>query len=141
MVDEDNVMLCLCHNLRRATRRTTQIYDAALRPSGLKITQFILLAAIDKMGKATMAPLAEFLAMDRTTLTRNLDLLQKRNLVAVAEDRADRRHQVVSLLPGGKEALRKALPRWAKARDATRELLSPGAATRLLRVLERLTSA
>jgi DNA-binding MarR family transcriptional regulator len=136
----DDVMLCVCHNLRRATRRTTQIYDAALRPAGLKITQFTLLAAIDKMGRATISPLAEFLAMDRTTLTRNLDLLAKRGLVELAEDAADRRLQVVSLLPAGSAALRKAMPRWVKAHHATQALLTSGAA-RLLEELERLTQA
>ena len=90
---EDDVQNCLCLNLRRGARRLTQAYDRALRPSGLKITQFQLLAAVGKFVRTPLNPLADFMGMDRTTLTRNLAVLDRDGHVRVEPGEEDRREQ------------------------------------------------
>ena len=67
-----DVALCTCANLRKATRVITQAFDAALQPTGLKATQFTVLATLARQGDGPLTLLAESLVMDRTTLTRNL---------------------------------------------------------------------
>ena len=66
---------CTCFNVRRASRAVTQFYDDIMAPSGIKATQFTMLGAVALMGPASVTRLAEHLALDRTTLTRNLKVL------------------------------------------------------------------
>src|SRR5213080_2504071 len=69
---------CACANMRRAARAVTQLYDAALRPSGLRITQFTLLRALARAGgPMTQDALGELLAVDSTTLSRTLRQLER----------------------------------------------------------------
>lgn len=105
---------CTCFNLRKTTRAITQLYDEALRPTGLRVTQFSLLIATTMLGSATVTRLAEIGVMDRTTLTRNLKPLEKKGLVKVAPG-DDQRTRVVTLTTHGQEVLAKALPLWEKA--------------------------
>ena len=76
-IDRDDVLNCLCLHSRRAARRLTQIYDDALRSSGLRVTQFQLLSAVQSAGPVTQHRLADLLGTDRTTLTRNLGVLER----------------------------------------------------------------
>ena len=115
--DELNFGDCGCFNLRRATRRVTQLYDHALAPSGLKATQFALLAVLggDNVGEGiAMTRLAEKLGMDRTTLTRNLGVVERDGLVAIRTG-DDPRSRLVVLTKSGRDALELAAPLWAKA--------------------------
>ena len=75
---------CVCINLRRMSRVVSQIYDDALAPAGLKITQFCLLRAIERLGPASVGVLADDQELDRTTLTRNLALLERDGLIEQA---------------------------------------------------------
>ena len=77
----DLLSSCTCQNLRQATRVVTQHYEQALEPIGLKITQLPVLAAAAAMGPIPMSRLADELVMDRTTLTRNLQPLERAGLV------------------------------------------------------------
>ncbi len=106
--------VCTCFNLRKAARAVTQLYDERLRQAGLRATQFTLLMALRGLGEMTLSGLAERAVMDRTTLTRNLKLLERRGLVRVrtGEDRRERR---VSLTAKGEQALAEAFPRWDEA--------------------------
>src|SRR3954465_13729428 len=74
---------CACANLRKAARAVTQLFDAALAPSGLKVTQFTLLVTSRLSGEATINGLAERMAMDRSTLSRNLKPLVREGLLEV----------------------------------------------------------
>src|SRR5215217_5827709 len=74
---------CACANLRRAARAVTQVFDEALAPSGLRATQFTLLVTSRLMGESTINELAEKMAMDRTTLSRNLKPLVRSGLLEV----------------------------------------------------------
>src|SRR5919204_3302802 len=105
---------CACFNLRKVTRAVTQLYDEMLRPAGLRVMQFSLLIVVRMAGPVSVTRLAELTVMDRTTLTRNLELLQKQGLIEVAAG-ADRRSRIVTITAQGKAAIAEALPFWKKA--------------------------
>jgi DNA-binding MarR family transcriptional regulator len=109
---------CLCLHVQRAARAVARRYDEALRPVGLTSGQFSLLMALNRPQAPTMRDVASLLAMDRTTLTANLKPLQRRGLVAVAEDASDRRYRRLSLTAQGREVLAAALPVWERAQAA-----------------------
>ncbi len=113
---------CTCQNLRQATRVVTQHYEQVLEPIGLKITQLPVLAAAASKGPIPMSRLAETLVMDRTTLTRNLQPLERAGLVQVAPG-DDRRARLVSATGKGLEALEAALPLWKQAQSGMVEAL------------------
>ena len=105
---------CMGLHVRRASRIVTQVYDSALRPIGLAVNQFTLLTAIHLMESASVTRLAQELFTDQTTLTRNLKLLEKRGLVAIAPGE-DRRVKLVSLTVEGQSVLAEAVPLWEQA--------------------------
>ena len=113
---------CAHFNLRRADRVMTRLYDEMLRPSGLKSTQFTLLAAVRLKGPVTVNGLAEAIVMDRTTLTRNLRPLKKEGWISV-EPGKDRRVREVSLTEEGRRVLDKAYPLWREAQTRVSERL------------------
>ena len=111
---EEEGRACACGNVRKAARAITQLYDEALRPTGLLVTQFGILAATMALGAVTVTKLAERTVTDRTTLTRNLKLLKKRGLIRIQTGN-DRREKEVTLTDRGREALAQAYPFWQKA--------------------------
>ncbi len=113
---------CTCANLRKAARVVTQAYEAALQPTGLKATQFTLLATLSKRGDLPLTKLAEALVVDRTTLTRNLKPLVGKGFVGVGQD-GDQRVRRISLTDAGKDILDEALPLWRKAQSRLVESL------------------
>ena len=112
--DLERPLHCLCFNLRRTTRALTQIYDAALAPAGLTVSQFSVLSVIALAQPIAMRRLAGWLGMDRTTLTRALIPLERDGLVRTVEGK-DRRQRPVALTPEGRERLQTALPYWRAA--------------------------
>ena len=109
---------CACANLRRAARAVTQVFDEALAPSGLRATQFTLLVTSRLMGESTINELAERMAMDRTTLSRNLKVLVRSGLLEVRPGE-DGRTRLVRLTPAGEHALEEAYPLWQQAQQET----------------------
>jgi DNA-binding MarR family transcriptional regulator len=105
---------CACFNLRKAARAITQLYDAALAPSGIRATQLSVLVALALGERAPMGRVADALVMDRTTLTRNLRPLERRGWVRIDRG-ADRRERFLSLTPSGRTVLEGALPLWQTA--------------------------
>jgi DNA-binding MarR family transcriptional regulator len=105
---------CACLNLRKAARAVTNLYDDALRPTGLRATQFALLSITKLLGSVTVSRLAEAAVLDRTTLTRNLKPLEKRGLVRVTSG-ADRRVREVVITARGQKLWTRAIPLWAAA--------------------------
>ncbi|HVL72996.1 MAG TPA: MarR family winged helix-turn-helix transcriptional regulator [Beijerinckiaceae bacterium] len=128
---------CLCLHVQRAARAVARRYDEALRPVGLTNGQFSLMMALNRPQAPTMRDVAALLAMDRTTLTANLKPLQRRGLVVVGEDTADRRYRRMSLTAEGRAVLAAALPIWerAQAENASRLEGEPGALLANLRAL------
>jgi len=103
---------CACFNLRRATRAVTQIYDDAVRPLGIRATQFGLLMAVEMMEPVSVGDLARVIDMDRTTLTRNLKLLEKGGLVQIKPGK-DRRVRECLVTPEGARLIQRGRPLWA----------------------------
>jgi len=110
----NEVRRCACATIRRTDRVLTQFYDEILAPSGLYITQFTLLATLSQAAPVTIKRLAGILVMDRTTLTRNLEVLAKQHLVRI-EEGEDRRTRLVHLAQEGEQALGRAWPLWQEA--------------------------
>jgi DNA-binding MarR family transcriptional regulator len=104
--------MCACNQLRRATRRITQLYEAAMATSGLKVTQLPILVGLGSSGDLSVTTLADALSLDRTTLTRNLRVLEERGLVHTYEHGDDARVRMVSLTLEGSRVLSGALERW-----------------------------
>lgn len=111
------VQACVCYNTRKVARAITRLYDDMLRPSGLRATQLTILMVVNVLGEPSITALAEQLVMDRTTLARDLRLMEAAGWVAVAPGE-DRRTRIVRLTPAGGVALRDALPRWRAAQAA-----------------------
>ncbi len=122
---------CVCFNFRKAARAVTQLYDAALEPSGLRATQFSLLAALHLAGAATISRLARGMVMDRTTLTRNLKPLEKQGFIEIVEGE-DRRTRTVRLTPLGRDALARALPQWQRVQAHVTGAMGEGRWQRLM---------
>jgi DNA-binding MarR family transcriptional regulator len=108
---------CLCFRARRASRAITRLYDEALRPLGIHATQLTLLNAVALCGEggARMGRLAEVLAMDATTLSRNLRPLARARLVRLTRPPGDARMRLVKLTPAGERLVEAALPLWTAA--------------------------
>ncbi len=115
---------CVCFNLRKAARAVSQTYDDFLRPSGLRTTQFSLLALLAGEGPLTIRALADRMVMDRTTLTRNLKLVERAGHVRIGPGR-DRRTRIVEVTPKGRQAVKAALPLWQQAQDKMVSELGP----------------
>ena len=113
---------CICNTLRMVTRAVTQLYDDALRPSGLRVTQFSILEAIARRGEANLRQLESALGLDQTTLTRSLSLLERDGVIARAAH-PDARIKSMQLTAKGHRTLKTARPLWAQAqRMVLREL-------------------
>jgi DNA-binding MarR family transcriptional regulator len=113
---------CVCSALRRASRAVTQHYEACFRGTGLRATQFTLLATLLQTGPLPMGALAERLGLERTSLTRNLNPLQRRDLVAIAGDE-DQRVRRIAITAKGKAAALAGLPAWRRAQASVGPVL------------------
>jgi DNA-binding MarR family transcriptional regulator len=105
---------CIGFNLRKATRAVTQLYDEMLRPTGIRGTQYSLLVALKIVGPVLVTDLAEKIVMDRTTLTRNLEVMEKQGLVSVTPGE-DRRTRQLTITETGDKVLSDAYPLWQRA--------------------------
>lgn len=114
---------CYCGSIRQASRIVTQLYDQALKPSGLKVTQFGILRLLSAYPGLTTGDIAEALAMDSTTLTRTLKIIQD-NAWIEARPGEDRRERHWTVTPAGKERLDEAVPLWKNAQKEFAQLAS-----------------
>src|SRR3989449_10467565 len=114
--DGERLSLCVCSTLRMVSRAVTQLYDDLLRPSGLRVTQFSILATIARSGEANLRQLEAALAIDQTTLTRSLNLLERDRMIERVPH-PDGRIKAVRLTRKGRRVLDVARPLWANAQD------------------------
>jgi DNA-binding MarR family transcriptional regulator len=122
---------CLCLHTQRAARALARRFDEAMRPLGLTNGQFSLLMSLNRPEPPGMAPVASLLAMDRTTLTAALKPLERRGLLKVAVDPADRRGRRLSLTRKGMTLLARAVPVWQRTHGEVEALLRDRAPDRL----------
>ncbi len=115
---------CLCLHVQRAARALARRFDDVLRPLGLTHGQFSLLMALNRPEPPNIGDVATLLAMDRTTLTANLKPLERRGLVKVRVDKADKRGRRLVLTAAGHALLVAATPVWTKAHAETERLLT-----------------
>lgn len=111
---------CLCASVRRASRALTQLYDDALRPLGLRVTQFTILQALERTSEISQGDLANLLAMDSTTLTRTLRLMQP--WIKERPGR-DRRERWLRLSPAGHKQFEEASLPWQAVQTRLRHRL------------------
>jgi DNA-binding MarR family transcriptional regulator len=109
---------CLCLASRRASRAITRAFDRQLRPWGIRATQFSILTNLMERGPTTIGDLAEAMGIERTTLTRNLGVVEERGWVKIGIGKEDGRSRVVSATPKGRKAVYAALPAWRRAQAA-----------------------
>jgi len=139
-LDIETLNNCTCFNLRKAARAVTQMYDEALKPTGLRATQVSVLAMVAGEGPLTMTGLAERLVMDRTTLTRNLKPLLAEGLVSTAPG-PDRRQRLVQITDRGLQRFDEAKPLWSAVQIRLADALGYGRWTGLLGHLELAVEA
>ncbi len=127
---------CLAVRIRMLNRIITSIYDDALRPLGITTSQANMLTAIDLVGPVKQAQLAEFLHIEKSTLSRNLSLMKKRGWVRVLPGEDERSH-TVAITARGRKLLEEALPSWRKAQQAAVGILGDEGAATLKAVANR----
>lgn len=118
--------VCTCGALRRAARAATSLYDQALKPVGLRVTQFAILKILDRCGPLPVTRLAAEAALERTTMARNLDPLERRGLVRVGAGESDARSRLAELTDEGRAALAEAMPHWLTAQAQLAQRVDPG---------------
>ena len=114
--------------VRQVSRLLTRVYDEALRPIGVGVSQLSVLVAVAQFGEAgaRMGALAQVLVMERTTLTRNLRPLEKAGWVRVGRSRDDARARVVNLTTAGERTIEAAYPLWEAAQRRIRDAIGVG---------------
>ncbi len=130
---------CLAVRMRMLNRVVTNIYDDALRPLGLKVSQMNILVATAKMGMARPAEVCHRLHLDASTLSRNVERMKARGWLEVVPDE-DGRAQPFRLTAQGRKLLQKAAPAWQKAQRKARAILGDEIAEGLKDAIGRLPS-
>ncbi|POO56386.1 MarR family winged helix-turn-helix transcriptional regulator [Agrobacterium rosae] len=126
---------CLCLHAQRAARALARRFDIALKPVGLTNGQFSLLMSLNRPEPPPMGPVANLLAMDRTTLTAALKPLQKRGLLSIEPDPKDKRGKRLKLTAEGMAVLASAVPIWTRTHGEVEAQIESGDADRLRRDL------
>jgi DNA-binding MarR family transcriptional regulator len=139
MTDALTTLPCMCATLRRASRVLTQLYNEALRPLGLRATQFTVLQALSLAGEVSQGELGELLAMDSTTLTRTLEIVGRQGWIAKRRGQ-DRREWRLRLSKPGEVQLKRALPHWQDVQDRLRNQLGNELWNSLSKVSDKVTS-
>ena len=113
---------CNCFTIRKAARRISRFYDAHLESSGLRITQFLTLAALNELGSAAVSALAERLDIERTAMGKMVEFLQRDGLVTIKPSPTDGRSRLIELTEKGSRLHKKAAPLWEEAQRHLKQL-------------------
>ena len=128
----------MCSSVRRASRALTQLYEDALRPLGLRSTQFTILQMLSLAGEVSQGQLGGMLAMDSTSLTRTLEIMRRHGWVAERRGE-DRRERWLRLAKSGETELTRALPAWEKVQSRLRRQLGDQAWKDLFQLTNQIT--
>ena len=143
MANKDNkykqLTECSCNMFRESARKITQFYEGSLREVGIKPTQFSILAALANTGPIQLTQLADRLLLERTSLTRNLNVLERNCWVELQTGEEDLRQRVVSLSKKGYEQLDQAIPYWKMAQKAIANKMGQDTITGLRKTLGEMT--
>jgi len=131
---------CGCAALRRTARAITQLYDEALRRLDLRVTQFTIMQVLDHVGSIAQGDLGRVLAMDSTTLSRTMKLMEKNGWITSVPGR-DRRERQFSLTRKGRAQMERAVPLWESVQARFRKSLGESNWAQLVAVLDQATSA
>jgi DNA-binding MarR family transcriptional regulator len=131
---------CACATARQVARVLTQMYDGRLRASGLEAPQFALMMALDHQEPCSQVALGRRSALDKTTISRNLKVLERNGWIecSVANDRRERQ---VTLSPEGRKRLAAAQPQWKKAQDELRSAMTAGQWDAMFQTFATVTDA
>src|SRR4051794_18961527 len=127
---------CLAVRVRALNRAVTALYDDALRPHGLRVGQLNLLVAVARMGTARPADLCRALCMDKSTLSRDVEVMQRNGWLEVED--AGGRSRPLRLSPEGQALLERVAPAWRKAQAQARTLIGDDGAEAVLQIVRRL---
>jgi DNA-binding MarR family transcriptional regulator len=131
---------CNCFAVRSAARHVTQFYDQHLASSGLRTTQFSILSKLKRNGPMTINRLAEDMAMDRTTLGRNVLPLERDGLIRIEPVANDRRAKELHLTAAGAKRHQAALKAWTEAQRRFEETFGPQRAAQLRTMLRAVVA-
>jgi DNA-binding MarR family transcriptional regulator len=131
---------CMCASLRRTSRALSQLYEDALRPVGLRATQFTVLQTLSLAGEVTQGELGQILAMDSTTLTRTLTIMGRHGWIAKRRGE-DRREWRMRLSKAGEIELKRAVPHWEKAQTQLQRQLGKELSDNFMKLTQKVTNA
>ncbi len=140
-VDAATISACACFQVRTAARTITDFYDESLAPSGLRITQFAILATIERLGQVTMNELAGDLGLDASTMTRTVGPLESAGLVSVKPAASDKRIRELVLTAKGRRKLAGCSEQWKAAQEGLRQRIGSGRFNRLIEDMGAVTTA
>lgn len=126
--------LCYCTNLRRSANIISGFYDTSLKSAGLTAAQYSLLVNLSRLGSANITHWAECVGLDRSTMVRNIKLLQAHDFVEITEGHG----KVFTLSPEGRRVLELAVPLWQKAQEQIEDALEKDNAEAISRISEKL---
>ena len=116
-MSDTSISPCICAALRKASRAVTKKYDEYLKPSGLRITQYSMLANIQRNQGITITELGNIMVMDQTTVTRNLQLLGNLGYISIAVTSEDQRVKSIRISKQGQQKFKAAEPLWNEAQQ------------------------
>src|SRR5256714_11645054 len=129
---------CIAVRMRMLNRVVTNIYDNALRPLDLKVSQMNILVAAAKMGTARPLEVCEYLHLDVSTLSRNVERMRARGWLEIVPDE-DGRSQPFELTPRGRKLLEQAVPAWSEAQQQVKKVLGDGFVEQLNQAMKRVS--
>lgn len=132
---------CVCLHVRKLGRQLSQIYDHFLRPAGIRSTQYGLLKCVETLYEPFISDIGRALSMDQTTVTRNVEKLERQGLVETKTHPSDSRKKMVALTPSGTAKLLEAHPLWQNAQDHVRSHIGEDNRSDLLRLLQEASTA
>lgn len=127
--------ICNCFAIRSAARHVSQFYDQCMAPVGLRTTQFSVLAKLKRLGPMTINALAKDMVMDRTTLGRNIQPLERDGLIRIEPTASDRRAKELHLTKAGERRLEAAVKAWSRAQARFETTFGPKRAADLRALL------
>lgn len=131
---------CVCFQAKRGMRSLTKAYDAALRPCGLRSTQFSMLGVVKTFGPLSSAKLGELMVLDKTTLPRSLSLLAREGFIEMRQGE-DKREKLLTMTAKGELALRRAYPLWKTVQDRVMKRLGTARLESLIKDLSEAAEA